>query len=76
VFGTNAIAAYVFSETLAIALYRVSVRGTTLMGHIYNSIFARLASPANASLLYALAYVAVCWVVMAVLYRRHIFLKI
>jgi predicted acyltransferase len=76
VFGTNAIAAYVFSETLATALYGVSVRGTTLMGHIYNSIFARLASPANASLLYALAYVAVCWVVMAVLYRRHIFLKI
>jgi predicted acyltransferase len=52
------------------------VRGNTLMGHIYNSIFAQLASPANASLLYALTYVALCWVVMAVLYRRHIFLRI
>ena len=75
-FGANAIAAYVFSETLAIALYSLSVRGKTLLEHIYNSIFAPLASPANASLLYALVYVALCWVVMAVLYRRHIFLKI
>lgn len=76
VFGTNAIAAYVLSETLAIALYRLSTGGNTLMGHIYTSIFAPLASPANASLLYALTYVALCWVVMAVLYRKRIFLKI
>jgi predicted acyltransferase len=76
VFGTNAIAAYVLSETLAIALYGLSAGSKTLMGHIYTSIFAPVASPANASLLYALTYVALCWVVMAVLYRKRIFLKI
>ncbi len=76
VFGTNAIAAYVLSESLAIALYGLSTGGNTLMGHIYTSIFAPLASPANSSLLYALTYVALCWVVMAVLYRKRIFLKI
>jgi predicted acyltransferase len=76
VFGTNAIAAYIFSETLAIALYGLSVGGNTLMGHIYASVFAPLATPANASLLYALSYVMLCWIVMAVLYRKGIFLKI
>src|SRR5438876_597463 len=76
VFGTNAIAAYIFSETLAIALYGLSVGGNTLMGHIYASVFAPLATSANASLLYALAYVSLCWIVMAGLYRKGIFLKI
>jgi predicted acyltransferase len=76
VFGMNAIAAYVLSETLAVLLYGVSVGGNTLMDHIYGSVFAPLGSPANASLLYALSYVALCWVVMALLYRKGIFLKI
>src|SRR6266567_6039083 len=76
VFGTNAIAAYVFSGLLAIALYGLSVGGNTLMGQIYASVFAPLATPANASLLYALVYVFLCWVLIAGLYRKGIFLKI
>ena len=76
VFGMNAIAAYIFSETLAIALYGLSVDGNTLLGHIYASVFAPLAAPANSSLLYALAYVFLCWIVMALLYRKGIFLRI
>jgi predicted acyltransferase len=43
---------------------------------IYERIFVPLASPANASLLYALSYVLVCWVAMWLLYRKDIFLKI
>src|SRR5438552_14042570 len=70
VFGTNAIAAYIFSETLAIGLYGLTVGGNTLIGHIYASVFAPLATPANASLLYALVYVFLCWVLMAGLYRK------
>jgi predicted acyltransferase len=35
-----------------------------------------LGSPANASLLYALVYVAFCWAAMALLYRKRLFLKI
>jgi predicted acyltransferase len=76
VFGMNAIAAYVVSEGLAIFLYSVSVGNSTLMNHIYTAVFAPLASPAKASLLYALGYVALCWTAMAVLYRKGIFLKI
>jgi predicted acyltransferase len=75
VFGMNAIAAFIFSETLAISLY-VTVGRHTIESDIFVSVFAPLGTPANASLLFALAYVALCWVVMAVLYRKRIFLKI
>ena len=77
VFGKNAIAAYVLSEALAALFYTIHVSTkTTLGGFLYTSVFAPLAGPRNASLLYALAYVGFCWLVMAVLYRKNIFLKI
>jgi predicted acyltransferase len=50
--------------------------GTSWQESIYESIFVPLGSPAQASLLYALAYVLVCWAAMGVLYRKGIFLKI
>lgn len=81
VFGKNAIAAYFLSEALAALMYTITFRTSsgyrvTLLGYVYSHVFAPLASPVNASLLYALAYVGVCWLVMAVLYRKGIFLKI
>jgi len=81
VFGKNAIAAYFLSEAMAAALYTLRIhpgggRSVTLQEYFYSHVFVSWASPANASLLYALAYVAICWAVMAVLYREGIFLKI
>jgi predicted acyltransferase len=81
VFGKNAIAAYVFAEIVAHLIYRMHVHladGSVLSWQevVYERFFASLASPANASLLYAVAYVLMCWVAMSVLYRRGIFLKI
>jgi len=80
VFGKNAIAAYVFSEVLASTLYAIRVgsgsHSTTLQDYIYTNLFAPYATAANASLAYSLAYVFLCWLVMAALYRRGIFLKI
>lgn len=81
VFGKNAIAAYFLSEALAALMYTITFHTSsgshvTLLGYVYSQLFAPLASPVNASLLYALAYVGVCWLVMAVLYRKGIFLKI
>ena len=80
VFGKNAIAAYVFSEVLASLSYAIKIgagpQSTTLQDYVYTHLFAPWARPANASLAYSLAYVLLCWLVMAVLYRRGIFLKI
>jgi predicted acyltransferase len=81
VFGTNAIAAYFLSEALAATLSSIHITLSSggvvsLQEYIYSRWFVSFASPANASLLFALAYVAVCWAVMAVLYRKGITIKV
>jgi predicted acyltransferase len=77
VFGMNAIAAYVFAEVISGLLDHFhTTEGLSWQESIYESIFVPLANPANASLLYALGYVGVCWAAMWALYRKGIFLKI
>jgi predicted acyltransferase len=77
VFGMNAIAAYVFAEVISGLLDRLHTgEGMSWQESIYESIFVPLASPAQASLLYALTCVLVCWVAMWVLYHKGIFVKI
>jgi predicted acyltransferase len=77
VFGMNAIAAYVFAEMIAHILARMSAGdGMTWQELVYQTLFDPLASPLNASLLYAVCYVLMCWTAMWVLYRKGVFLKI
>jgi predicted acyltransferase len=80
VFGMNSIAAYALSELAPGILDRFTLRTgigrIPLREIIYQHWIAPFASPAHASLLYAVAYVFGCWLVMLVLYRKHIFLKI
>jgi len=81
VFGMNAIAAYFFAEIVAHAIDRLQVHlsnGSVLSWQelIYDRTFAHLANPANASLIYAVVFVLLCWAAMWVLYRKGIFLKI
>ena len=76
VFGSNAIAAYVFSELLS------PLVGDVLFGHrslgsiIYAHVFAHVPDRALGSLLYSLCYVAVCFIPVLILYRKKIFIKI
>ena len=76
VFGKNAIAAYVFAEVVAHLLDRVHLGRFPIQERIYVKFFLPLATPAIASLLYALVFVLFCWFAMALLYRRRIFIKI
>ena len=77
VFGTNAIFAYVLSELLAAAFGTIHVRrNVNVTEWLFGAIHHVVPDVAFASLLYSLGYVAVCWLVVYVLYRRHIFLKI
>ena len=76
VFGMNAIAAYVFGSVLAIALYLTPVGERSAQEFVYQELFAPLAEPFTASLLYAVSFVLVCWAAMWPLYRKRIFLKI
>jgi len=76
VFGMNAIAAYVFAEIISHLLDGLHAGSRTWQEFIYQHGFAHLASPANASLLYGLSYVLMCWMAMWLLYRKKIFIKI
>jgi predicted acyltransferase len=70
IFGMNAIAVYVFAGLLARIL---GIYGWSKP--IYQTVFAPLASPRNASLLFALAFVLACYVLAWVMYRRKWFLR-
>jgi predicted acyltransferase len=69
--GMNAIVVYVASEFLAEFL-----DGARLHGVIYNKIFAPIASPLNASLLWALAFTALMYLLAWFMYRRRWFVKV
>jgi predicted acyltransferase len=80
VFGSNAITAYVFSELLSAALSTISVHDgggvTNLQQYIYQHWFFPVVNPSFGSLLYAIAFVLVCFLPVLWLYRKKIFIKI
>jgi len=71
IFGMNAIVIYLASELLDEALGWAHCRGW-----LYNHLFASIASPYNASLLYALAYVLVLYLLAWFMYRRGWFVRV
>ncbi len=81
VYGMNAIAMFVLAGLAAKSLGLIRIAAgegvrISLSTWIFRNLYAPLASPKNASLLYALTYVAVFWAIAYVLYRRRIFLKV
>ncbi len=80
IMGMNAIAVYMASELLDEILntVRVSVGQSSVSAHawIYQHLFAPLASPINASLLFAISYTLVMYMVAYGLYRRGWFLRV
>jgi predicted acyltransferase len=76
VFGTNAIAAYIFAELLPGVLSRIHIERGDPQLWVYTRILRAVVDPAMASLIYSLVFVGVCWIPVYILYRRRIFLKI
>ncbi len=80
IFGTNAIAVYVFSELLASIVYtfrtHLGRRNELWQDYIFRHFFAQIRPPGMASLAYSLAFVFVCFLPIWGMYRRKIFLKV
>ncbi|HEU4597741.1 MAG TPA: heparan-alpha-glucosaminide N-acetyltransferase domain-containing protein [Pyrinomonadaceae bacterium] len=81
VFGTNALALYFLAELFSnlistISLARADGTRADLKTLIFENVFAPWASPEGASLMFALSIVLLWLGVMAVLYRRRIFIKV
>ncbi len=81
IFGSNALTLYFGAEMTAKCLDLIQMTGkngapTSLQGWIFETIFLPMASPINASLIYAVCFVLVWLFIMWILYRRKIFIKI
>jgi predicted acyltransferase len=80
IMGMNAIAIYMVSELLATVLSSIHITSgdsiLSLHRWIFVTIFAPLGSPANSSLLYALTYTGLMYLLAYGLYRKRWFLKV
>jgi predicted acyltransferase len=81
VFGTNALAVFFLTGLCAklmglITLPAADGKRIALQPYIFKNLFAPLASPVNASLAFALCFVLLWLGLMAILYRRGIFIKV
>ena len=79
-FGANAIAAYVLSSIGAVLLWKITLniggQSTSIKGLFYDMILQPVFGFYLGSLVYALLYVALWWWVMAMFYKRNVFIKI
>jgi predicted acyltransferase len=80
VFGSNAIAAYMFSELLPGVLLNIHFdfagQRTDVIAFLLDHVFARIPNPGWAALAYSISFTAVCFVPVWMMYRRRIFLKV
>lgn len=80
VFGTNAIAAYMFSELLASGLWNIHVNSggqrVSVIDYVLRYVFYRIPNAGWATFTYSVFITAVCFMPLWILYRRKIFLKI
>jgi predicted acyltransferase len=81
VFGSNAIAAYMFSELTPGILYNISVSGDggkryELMAWIFIHTFAHIPDRGWAAFAFSVSFTAFCFIPVWILYRKKIFLKV
>jgi predicted acyltransferase len=75
--GTNALAAYILSELLAIGLGSIPLaNGMNLQRYLFDLLSRWLGPPALVSLWYSILFVMVCALPVLELYRRRIFVKL
>ncbi|WP_142784768.1 acyltransferase family protein [Changchengzhania lutea] len=80
-FGTNPLFIFVFSglyvKTISY-LIEIPFKDSTISGYqyLYSQVFVPIAGNMNGSLLFALAHIAVYWVICYFLYKNRIFIKI
>ncbi|MFB3815991.1 MAG: acyltransferase family protein [Terriglobales bacterium] len=76
VFGVNAIAIYVLTDFIVIGAAHIHIGGVPLQRWLFQNVYAPLASPNLASLLWAVSFVALMYLIAWVLYRRKWFIKV
>jgi predicted acyltransferase len=76
VFGKNPLFIYVLADFVSIGMGMIPIGEKTLGEWIYEDIFGSILSPINASLLFALFVMMICWSVGYVLDKKRIYIKV
>ena len=81
VFGSNAIAAYMFSELFSSTLWSIPMsaaggRRSELSSWLFMHVFANIPDPHLAAFAWSVSFTAVCFLPVWFMYRRKIFLKV
>jgi predicted acyltransferase len=74
--GMNPLALYALASLISHLSINIHVGDETLKAWLYERLYAPIASPYNASMLYGLTYVVAFLILGWILYRRKIFLKV
>jgi predicted acyltransferase len=80
VFGSNAIAAYMFSELTPGILYNIPIyangKRSELMAWIFTHSFAHIPDRGWSAFAFSVSFTAFCFIPVWILYRKKIFLKV
>lgn len=81
VFGSNAIAAYMWSELTPSLLYDIHVTSAsgarvTVGETLFANVFAKIPDPHLAAFAYSVSFAAFCFIPVWILFRKKIFLKV
>jgi predicted acyltransferase len=76
VFGRNTLFIYLISETALIFLYIIPVGEASLGKWAFENIFRAMGGPYVGSLLYAISWMLVCWLLAYILDKRKIYIKV
>jgi predicted acyltransferase len=73
--GKNPLPVYLLSEVLPVALFGISIGGSSLWGLAFNHVFS-LASPYAGSLIQAICYMLLCWSFGYFLDKKKIYIRV
>lgn len=76
VFGKNPLFIYILSWMVVVLLGIIYIDGSSLKGLIYSHLFTSWLSPVNASLLFALCYMLLMWLVGFWMDKKRIYVKV
>jgi predicted acyltransferase len=81
VFGSNAIAAYMFSELTPGILDNITVSDATghrvpVIGWLWQHTYAHIPDPHWAAFSFSVSFAAFCFIPVLILYKKKIFLKV
>ncbi|RFZ81069.1 DUF5009 domain-containing protein [Mucilaginibacter terrenus] len=74
--GKNPLAIYILSEILIIAFWMIPLGGKSFFDTVNHSFYQAIAPGPVGSLLFAVSYMLVCWLVGKLLEKRNIYIRV